>query len=259
MKSWFKADVLDGKTAFVVGGSSESGPAVCRVLSDHGARVAFTYKKQKEKARSLEEELTLRNKAKAYQFDLLDIVQVFDLIPKVVQDFDKLDVLVNLGGPAPVYSDLRDIGKDDFDRMIDSHFKGYFFLAREAGVHMESFEGGVIVNVSATSSKKYSHGAYGLAKACVPEMTKFLAYTFAPTVRIYTLIPGLIDIEEVNPELRTKRAKDSPLKRNVTPEELSQLIISVCSPSFQSVTVEKILLLMQVTGFCTGNRNISKP
>ena len=241
MESWFKSNVLADKTALVIGGSSESGPAVCRILSKHGAKVPFTYHKNETHARDIEKELAENHESKAYPFDLLDMAQVFGLLPEIERDFGRIDILVNLGGPPPVHTDLRELSEKDFDRMMDSHFKGCFFLALEAAKRMESGRGGLIVNVSATSSMKYSHSAYGLAKACVTEMTRFLAYSFAPTVRILTLIPGLIDIKEVDLDLRNARAEASPLKRNVTPEEIAQLVIATASPAFTSITGESIV------------------
>lgn len=241
MESWFRTDALAEKTALVIGGSSESGPVVCKILNGHGAKVAFTYYKNETHAREIEKELSEKQKSKAYPFDLLDMAQVFGLLPEVERNFGRIDILVNLGGPPPVYTDLRELSEEDFDKMMDSHFKGCFFLALEAAKRMESGRGGLIVNVSATSSMKYSHNAYGLAKACVTEMTRFLAYTFAPSVRILTLIPGLIDIEEVDSDLKKARAVASPLKRNVTPEEIAQLVIAAASPAFTSITGESIV------------------
>ncbi|MDD3427671.1 MAG: SDR family oxidoreductase [Caldisericia bacterium] len=241
MESWFKHDVLANKTALIIGGSSESGPIICKTLIEHGANVAFTYHKNEIDAYEIEKKLIEIQHSKAYFFDLLNMSQVFKLIPKIEDDFGKIDILINLGGPPPIYKNLRNLIEEDFDRMINSFLKGYFFLSLEAGKRMESNDGGVIINISATSSLKYSHSVYGLAKACQTVMGKFLAYTFAPMVRVITIIPGLIDIKEIDKKLKDDRANASPLKRNVTPEEMAQLIIMVCSPAFASITGESII------------------
>jgi len=241
MESWFKSNVLADKTALVIGGSSESGPIVCKILNGHGAKVAFTYYKNETRAREIEKELSEKQRSKAYSFNLLDMTQVFGLLPEIERDFGRIDILVNLGGPPPIYTDFHVLNENEFDRMMDSHFKGCFFLSLEAAKRMESSGGGVIVNISATSSMKYSHSVYGLAKACVKEMTRFLAYTFAPSVRILTIVPGLIDNKEVDLDLRNARAEASPLKRNVTAEEIAQLVITATSPSFTSITGESVI------------------
>ncbi len=233
---------LEQKVALVVGGASETGPRLCEALAGFGAHVALTYLGREREARLVAERCRgLGVHSEAYQFDLLNTAGAASLVARVVASFGGLDLLVNLGGPAPVFTDFRQITEREYDLMMDAHVKGYFFLAREAGRRMEKATGGVIVNVSATSSVKYSHGAYGLAKACVNEMTRFLAYSFAPLVRVFTVIPGLIDLEETDPALRRDRAAKSPLGRIVTPGELGELIEAMSSPAFQTVTGESIV------------------
>ena len=106
---------------------------------------------------------------------------------------------------------------------------------------MEQNGGGLIVNISATSRTKYSHSVYGLAKACVISMTRFLAYAYAPRVRVLSITPGMIDIREVDAEMRKTRAENSPLQRIITPEEIGLLVVAAASPAFQSVTGEDLI------------------
>lgn len=234
---------LEQKVALVVGGASETGPNLCETLAGFGAHVALTYLHKKREAELVAERCrALGVRSEAREFNLLNTPSAASLVAGTVATFGGLDLLVNLGGPAPIFTDFREITEGEYDLMMDAHVKGYFFLAREAARHMEKAGGGVIVNVSATSSVKYSHGAYGLAKACVNEMTRFLAYAFAPLVRVFTVIPGLIDLEETDPALRRERAAKSPLRRIVTPRELGELIEAMSSPAFQTVTGESIVV-----------------
>jgi enoyl-[acyl-carrier protein] reductase III len=231
-----------GGVALVAGASSETGPQLCETLAEQGFHVALTYLRNREAGEALASRCRSRGvRSAAYQYDLLRVGEAGALASAVARDFGRIDVLVNLGGPAPVFSDFRAITEAEYDLMMDAHVKGYFFLAREAARRMEEAGGGVIVNISATSSTKYSHGAYGLAKACVNDMTRFLAHSFAPRVRVMTIVPGMIDIDETDRKLRQDRAAGSPLRRIVTPRELGQLVAAVCSEAFQSVTGESIL------------------
>lgn len=238
----FDKELLSKKVALVVGGSSESGPAVCSTLANYGAEVAITYKSNRPGAEQVAERCRAHgSKTAIFQFDLSETKSFPGLIGETVNSLGGFDILVNLGGPPPVYTDLRSLSISEFDLMMDTHFKGYFFLAREAANWMEKHEGGLVVNVSATSSMKYSHSAYGLAKACVNDMSRFLAFTYAPKVRILSIIPGMIDIREVEAELRKTRADDSPLKRIITPEEIGLLVVAAASPAFRSVTGESLI------------------
>lgn len=81
-----------------------------------------------------------------------------------------------------------------------------------------------------------------LAKACVNQMTPFLASAFAPAVRVITLVPGLIDIEETEPDLRRQRAEQSPLKRNMAPEEIGLMVVAAATEAFRSVSGVSIFM-----------------
>jgi NAD(P)-dependent dehydrogenase (short-subunit alcohol dehydrogenase family) len=239
----YDKDTLKGKVSLVIGGSGESGPAVCDVLARHGTDLALTYCRNRAGAEAVAARAReLGARAHCFSLDLLSMELTRGLIATVTQAMGGLDILVCLGGPAPVFTDFRTLSEEEFDSMLDSHFKACFFLARDAACHMERHGGGLIVTVSATSSMKYSHVAYGLAKACVTQMTAFLASAFAPTVRVINLIPGLIEIEETEPQLRRQRAQQSPLKRNVRPEELGLMVVAAASEAFRAVSGASILM-----------------
>jgi NAD(P)-dependent dehydrogenase (short-subunit alcohol dehydrogenase family) len=238
----FDKELLSEKVALVVGGSSESGPAVCATISSFGADLGITYRNNRKGA----EEVAARCEANGantaiFQFDLNKTDSFPELINNTVDSLGGLDILVNLGGPPPVSTELMTVSISEFDLMMNTHFKGYFFLAQEAANWMKKHAGGLIVNTSATSSMKYSHSVYGVAKACVNQITRFLAFAYAPQVRVLSLVPGMIDIQEVDEELRKTRAKNSPLQRNITPEEIGLLVVSAASPAFQSITGENLI------------------
>jgi 3-oxoacyl-[acyl-carrier protein] reductase len=238
----FEKELLKEKVALIVGGSSESGPSVCSTLASFGADVAVTYRSNRQGAEEVADRCRTHGvKTALFHLELSEPETFPDLITKAIDNLGGLDILVNLGGPPPVFADFRSLTNSDFDLMMNTHFKGYFFLAREAANYMEKHNGGLIVNISATSSMKYSHSVYGLAKACVNEMTRFLAYAYAPRVRVLSIVPGMIDIKEVDPDLRKKRAESSPLKRIVKPEEIGLLVVAAASPAFQSVTGENLI------------------
>jgi 3-oxoacyl-[acyl-carrier protein] reductase len=238
----FEKDALKGKVVLVVGGSSESGPGVCSVLAEHGADIALTYKTKRDDAgRVVERCKSIGVEAESYAFDVLKTERAAGLVREVVGKFGSLDILVNLGGPPPVYTDLRELDEKGYDSMMNAFVKGAFFLSREAAFEMEKGEGGLVVFVSATSSMKYSHGAYGMSKACMSGIVPFLAHSFAPKVRIIDLVPGLIDIEETDQDLRKQRAEESPLESIVTPREIGLLVIAAYSPAFAGVTGEHLL------------------
>lgn len=238
----FDQDLLKGQVALVVGGSSETGPFIVEALAAAGADVALTYHEQADAAEAVVKKVTtLGRKAKAFAFDLLDGQAVRALPKDVAGEMGRLDILVLCAGTGG-FGDVRELDEAAWDWAMAGNVKAPFFLARNAALIMEKQKtGGRIVTFSATSALKYGHAFYGLAKAAVIQMTRFLAHTFAPKVTVNCLVPGLIDLESTEAKMRTERAENSPLKRVVTPRELGQLCVVLCSPACASVTGEAIL------------------
>ena len=101
---------------------------------------------------------------------------------------------------------------------------------------------GRIVIFSATSCHKFSHASYGLAKASVNQMTRFLAFELAPEVTVNTIVPGLIDLETTDADARRTRAQATPLGRIVTPDDLAAMCLTIAGPAFDTVTGQEIYM-----------------
>jgi NAD(P)-dependent dehydrogenase (short-subunit alcohol dehydrogenase family) len=238
----FSKDFFKGKVVLVTGASSETGPAIARTFSEVGADVALTYLSKKESAEQVSAEIRTHNvRATAYRFNLLEFDSIKKLIDNVVSDFGRLDFFINNAGTrnSPPIREVDFIG---WEQCADGNLKACFFLARDAALAIETSGGGAIVNFSATSAMKYTHGVYGISKASVIQMTRFLASTFAPKVRVNCIIPGLIDNPESNPENREKRAANTPMGRIVNARDLAYMCIAMCSPLFDSVTGESLIM-----------------
>jgi NAD(P)-dependent dehydrogenase (short-subunit alcohol dehydrogenase family) len=238
----FSTDLFQGQVALVTGASSETGPTIARTFGEVGADVALTYLTRTEAAGKVVSEVQAHGvQSKAYQFDLLALDTIQPLVEAVVGDFGRLDFLINCA--ATRFSPpVKDLDFSDWDNCVDGNLKACFFLARNAARAMEAGNGGAIVNFSATSAMKYSHSVYGLAKAAVISMTRFLAASYAPRVRVNCIIPGLIDNPEYNAEGRKSRAANTPLGRIVNAKDLALMCAAMCSPLFETVTGEAVIM-----------------
>ncbi|HNM25649.1 MAG TPA: SDR family NAD(P)-dependent oxidoreductase, partial [Saprospiraceae bacterium] len=90
--------LLSGKVALITGGSRGIGEALVRKFVEHGASVAFTYVSASSADRAAKLAAELGPAARAYQSDAGDYAQAEALIAQVVQDFGRIDVLVNNAG-----------------------------------------------------------------------------------------------------------------------------------------------------------------
>jgi NAD(P)-dependent dehydrogenase (short-subunit alcohol dehydrogenase family) len=238
----FAKDLFAKKVVLVTGASSETGPTIARTFGDVGASVALTYLTQADLAsRVVSDIVAMGAAARAYQFDLLKLETIKALVENVASDFGRFDFLISCAGTRPG-PQLRELDFTSWDQCVDGNLKACFFLARDAAILMEGGDGGAIVNFSATSAMKYTHSAYGIAKASVIHMTRFLASTFAPKVRVNCIIPGLINNPEYDAHQRKQRAEATPLGRIVEARDLALMCVAMCSPLFGAVTGEAIIM-----------------
>ncbi len=91
--------LLEGKTVIITGASRGIGKGIAEVFAQQGANIAFTYRSSDEKAKSLEEELSVNGcKAKGYKSDASDFDAAQKLAADVLEEFGSIDVLVNNAG-----------------------------------------------------------------------------------------------------------------------------------------------------------------
>ena len=119
-----------GKTVLITGAASGAGTKILDQFAKCGADIAFTY------LHSDPDTITRQYpdlKIRGYRFDQKDISSIPALIKEIVNDFSRIDVLVNNAGIYPARA-LDNISEEDFDEMMDTNNKGVFFLSREVSI-----------------------------------------------------------------------------------------------------------------------------
>lgn len=229
---------LKNKNILVTGGSSETGPFICREFADSGANVATTWFSNeaggKETAAYVEE---AGGDAPLFHLDLLDQESVDRLIADVKRTWPRLDVLVLCCGSKGLRP-FKTLSREQLDTALDGNVKGNFMLAKEFGYWMKETGGlGKILQLSAMSAENASHSAYGLAKAAQNAMAEFLAFKLAPEVTVNTIAPITIDQD---PESDSPPEDGAPLGRRIHAREIARMCVLLCDPAFDTVTGELI-------------------
>lgn len=139
---------LDGRVAIVTGGSRGIGAASALALADEGADVAISYSSSADRAKDVVADLEAKGvRAAAFQADQADSTQSAGLIISVVQQFGKLDILVNnaaAGGGSPVDSETPD--RAAIERQLAVNYTGVVAAIQAASALLP--DGGRIVNIS---------------------------------------------------------------------------------------------------------------
>ncbi|GDY68224.1 hypothetical protein SAV14893_076170 [Streptomyces avermitilis] len=128
--------VLEGKVAFVTGGSRGIGEAVALRLAEDGADVALTYQHGAERAAAVVDRIkALGRRAWAVRADSADPVAVRDAVDQAAAEFGRLDILVNNAGVG-VLGPVEDMSLADIDRVLNVNVRAPFIASQAAVRHM---------------------------------------------------------------------------------------------------------------------------
>ncbi|PIF46216.1 NAD(P)-dependent dehydrogenase (short-subunit alcohol dehydrogenase family) [Chryseobacterium sp. 52] len=190
------------KIALVTGGSRGLGKNAALKIAQKGLDVIITYKNSREEAESVVNEIkSIGRNAIAFQLDTRDI-KSFDAFVKNVTDHlenetesSNIDFLINNAGTA-LYSPIRETTEEQFDDMVNVHFKGVFFLTQKMIPFMN--DGGGIINISSGLARFALPGSsvYGSMKAGVEMLTKYMAKELGPRkIKANVIAPGAIETD----------------------------------------------------------------
>lgn len=211
--------LLEGKVALVTGGSRGIGAAIVQRFAEQGAHVAFTYRSSAEQALKIEASLKeLGVEAKAYQSDASSYQQSEELVKSVLEDFGKIDVLVNNAGITRDTLMLR-MTEEHWDQVIQTNLKSIFNLTKHVLRPMMKNRGGSIINMSSIVGITGNAGQanYAASKAGIFGFTKSIAQEMGSrNIRCNSIAPGFIETDMTDKlDDKTKDAylTNIPLKR----------------------------------------------
>jgi NAD(P)-dependent dehydrogenase (short-subunit alcohol dehydrogenase family) len=152
-------------------------------------------------------------------------------------------VAVNNAGP---FNDTPfcELPEADWDYVMSANLKAVYLVAQLVAAPMRRAGWGRIVNIGATSGLVRSHGVYSLAKAALLPLTQALALELAPAVTVNALVPSQIASARTDgmPAYKTAAIEGTPLGRLVTQEEIARMVVRLCSPEFDFVTGQAIVM-----------------
>lgn len=229
------------KVALVTGSASGIGAATVRRLAADGMTVAVHSRSSRAEGEALAAELG----GSYHQADLADDAAAEALVPEVVAEHGRLDVLVNNAGiswPVP-HADLDGLTASDWRQLLDVNLIAPWLLCTAALPTLREY-GGCIVNVTSHAGvrPKGSSIAYAASKAALNHVTKLLAAALGPEVRVNAVAPGLVDtpLTESWTEAQDLWKTSSPMRRAAQPADVADLISAVVHNNY--LTGEVILL-----------------
>jgi len=233
--------MFSGKTAIVTGGSRGIGRAIVQALAREGARVAFTYARNKSAA----DEIANVDTVIGFQADVASFDQAKELVKQVKERFGRIDILVNNAGIT------RDklialMSEKDWDDVANTNLKGVFNLTKPVVGVMLRQRSGAILNITSISGivGMPRQVNYSSSKAGMIGFTKALAKEIAKAnITVNALALGFVETDMtgvLNAEYRTKALEQIPLGRFAKPEEMAEIALFLLSPKAGYITGQVI-------------------
>ena len=227
--------------ALVTGSASGIGAATARRFAADGMTVAVHSRSSREAGMALADELG----GSYHQADLADDAAAAGLVPQVLAEHGRLDVLVNNAGiswPVP-HAELDGLTADDWRRLLDVNLIAPWLLCTAALPALKE-SGGCIVNVTSHAGvrPKGSSVAYAASKAALNHVTKLLAAALGPSVRVNAVAPGLVDtpLTASWTEAQELWKTSSPMRRAAQPSDVADLISALVHNTY--LTGEVVML-----------------
>jgi len=259
MKSVHDLIDLTGRVALVTGGAGHIGYAACEALGELGATVCVL-----DLNLEVVEDAVCRLKSKGYDavslpFDLEGTENFHDVVESVSMQNERLDILVNnaafvgtsdLSGWAEPFEKQ---GPEAWDRAMDVNLKAPFFLTQALSPLLKASGNGSVINVASIygvtgpdwslyeGTDMSNPAAYGVSKGGMVQLTRWLATTLAPHVRVNAISPG--GVERGQPEtFQNRYVARTPLARMASEEDFKGVIALLASDLSAYITGQNIMV-----------------
>ncbi|MBQ5710471.1 MAG: 3-oxoacyl-[Alistipes sp.] len=227
--------LLEGKVALVTGAGRGIGKAIALRYAEEGAHVAFTDLAINEAVEETVKEIeALGVKAKAYASNAANFDETHEVVKQVVEDFGRIDVLVNNAGITKDGLMMR-MSEAQWDAVINVNLKSAFNFIHAVTPIMAKQRGGSIINMSSVVGVSGNAGQcnYSASKAGMIGLAKSIAKEMGPRgIRANCIAPGFIITEMTNQlsqEIKDQWAQQIPMRRGGTPEDVANVAVFLAS------------------------------
>lgn len=236
---------LSGKIAVVTGGTGGLGRAVIEVLLREQSTVFAAHTGSKQ---SIEYIADMHKKYSDLYGEKVDVTSETDVAAfykRILTKVDRIDILCNLVGGVSAKKFIEDIEIDEWNKMILLNLTSCFLMIRGVMPIMKRNKWGRIVNIAAMPAitPEAKRGGYGVSKSGVVTLTKTVSEEVKEftSLTVNAIAPSIILTEE-----NKSWGSDDDFKKWVTPEQIAEMIVHLCSESGAAVNGQIIQMYGKV-------------
>ena len=233
---------LEGMKAVITGGDSGIGRAVAIAYAREGADVLISYLNEEEDARDTAAWVEKAGrKAVLVPGDIQSAEHCRAIIQRAVDEFGRIDILVNNAAHQDTFEDIAEIPDEEWDLTFRVNIHAMFYLTKAAVPHMRP--GSSIINTTSVNADTPSPQllAYATTKGAIQNFTAGLAQLLAEKeIRANCVAPGPIWTplipSTMPPEKVENFGKQVPMQRPGQPKELAPVYVMLASPEASYVS-----------------------
>lgn len=241
------------RIALITGGSRGIGRSMALHLAKAGMDIVITYRDRQSDAETVVQQIeALGRKAVAMQLDVGEVknfAAFAEELRKILAHHwhrDRVDALVNNAGMG-VYETFAQTSEEQFDALMNVHFKGVFFLTQHLLPLIN--DGGRIINISSglTRFALPGYAAYAAMKGSVEVLSRYLAKELGPRgISVNTLAPGAIETDfgggavRDNADLNRMIAGQTALGRVGQPDDIGGAVVALLAPESGWINAQRI-------------------
>ena len=226
---------LTGRVALVTGSSRGIGEAVARTFAAAGASLIVN-SRGAGTGEALAAEL---GDARFVQADVAEQSGAEQLVETASREWGRLDYVINCAGVTRLVplADLDAVTEADWQAALGVNVLGIWHVCRAAAPLLRSSGGGAIVNVTSAAGIRPSGSSipYAVSKAAANHLTRLLAKTLAPEIRVSAVAPGFIDTPltaSMPGEFREGYIKTAPLGHTGRPQDIAEACLFLARSSY---------------------------
>jgi 3-oxoacyl-[acyl-carrier protein] reductase len=227
---------LKDKVAIITGASRGIGAASTKALAHHGATVVINYIKSKEKAEELLDEIKKAGgKGMVCQADVRNQDAVDDMVESILNEFGKIDVLVNNANINFPIKPFIELTWDQIEAKILGEMKALYNCSQAVLKDMLVRKSGKLIFVSSSLSRfpGFGFSAHAAAKSAMDGIAKVMAMELGPAgITVNVVGPGLTitDATAGQPkEVHEQVAAITPLRRLGMPDDIAGVVLFLAS------------------------------
>lgn len=245
-KSHKPSQKLDGKVAVITGGDSGIGRATAVLFASEGADVSIIYLSEDKDASDTKELVeSYGKKCLLIKGDVGNKEFCIDAVKKTVDNFGKVDIVINNAGEQHPKNDISEILEEDLRRTFQTNIFSMFFMVQAALPHLS--EGSSIINTSSVTAYQGRPQLldYSSTKGAIVSFTRSLALNLASKkIRVNAIAPGPIWtplIPSTFPNEKVEKfGSDTPLGRAGQPSEVATGFLFLASDDASYITGQTI-------------------